>query len=348
MQSRLHSSFLFGVRTLSYQKSVIGKRELSILSNRKNGARSMAPTRVPTEKHNGKSIPAYQGHLRLGGISQSQDRNHYTSSSPGEFHHQHPHSRQERDFFHRGFTVGIGGPVGSGKTALVLELTRWLKDGWKKTSETDQTLPPVGVVTNDIFTQEDAEFLMRQDALPHHLIRAVETGGCPHAAIREDVSANLSASEDLTEVLIREQEKQSSISKVHAPLILCESGGDNLAANFSHELADLTIYVICVAGGEKVPRKGGPGITQSDLLIINKIDLAEQVGADLGVMERDANKMRRIRGSTDEGSDSVKCGPTIFASVKHGVSVPDIQKFILDEYYHATRRGQSQQERSQA
>jgi urease accessory protein len=186
---------------------------------------------------------------------------------------------------------------------------------------------PLAVVTNDIFTQEDAEYLVRNNALPPDRIRAVETGGCPHAAIREDVSANLSALEDLTQ-LVRRQSTSSSDESTAAehshvvPLLLCESGGDNLAANFSRELADLTLYVIDVAGGDKVPRKGGPGITQSDLLIINKVDLAPAVGADLDVMQRDATKMRGD-------------GPSVFASVKEGTGMPEIQRFILEKYRQA-------------
>ena len=173
-----------------------------------------------------------------------------------------------RDYQHRAFTIGIGGPVGSGKTALLLSLCKALREKHN-----------LAVVTNDIFTQEDAEFLLRNDALQADRIRAVETGGCPHAAIREDISHNLLALEEL--------------SQLHTPeLLFVESGGDNLAADFSRELADYTIYVIDVAGGDKVPRKGGPGITQSDLLVINKTDLAEAVGADLNVMEGDAKRMR--------------------------------------------------------
>lgn len=211
----------------------------------------------------------------------------------------------KRDFSHRGFTVGIGGPVGSGKTALTLQLCRYFSQHTN-----------IGVVTNDIFTQEDAEFLVRQQALPSDRIRAVETGGCPHAAIREDVSANLSALEELTKSITIGSESSP-------PLLICESGGDNLAANFSRELADLTLYVIDVAGGDKVPRKGGPGITQSDLLIINKIDLATAVGADLDVMEMDALKMR---GGT---------GPTIMASVKNNVRVQEICDFIQHHWNQA-------------
>ena len=193
----------------------------------------------------------------------------------------------------------------------------------------------MGVVTNDIFTQEDAEFLARNDALDKSRIMPVETGGCPHAAIREDVSANLGALELLTRRIkweIREGQDQSTSSSVQQqePLLLCESGGDNLAANFSSELADYTIYVIDVAGGDKVPRKGGPGITQSDLLVINKIDLAEAVGASLDVMERDAGKMRK-------GMHGGESGPTVFASVKNGVGLDDIIGHIMKGFDNAHR-----------
>ncbi len=208
---------------------------------------------------------------------------------PGHYHERE--APKSRNFAERAFTVGIGGPVGSGKTALVLALCRHLRDSLR-----------LGVVTNDIFTREDAEFLTRHEALPTAQIRAVETGGCPHAAIREDISPNLMALEDL-------------MAAVKPELLFVESGGDNLAAQYSRELVDYTIYVIDVAGGDKVPRKGGPGITQSDLLVINKTDLAPHVGADLGVMERDAAKMR--------GS-----GPTIFAQVTHGIGVADIARHI--------------------
>lgn len=164
----------------------------------------------------------------------------------------------------------------------------------------------IAAVTNDIFTREDAEFLVRQRALPPQRIRAIETGGCPHAAVREDISANLAALEDLH-------------SAFGSDLLLIESGGDNLAANYSRELADFIVYVIDVSGGDKIPRKGGPGITQSDLLVVNKTDLADAVGADLGVMERDARKMR-------EG------GPTIFAQVKGGVGVEHIVNLIVSAW----------------
>jgi urease accessory protein len=176
----------------------------------------------------------------------------------------------------------------------------------------------LAAVTNDIFTREDAEFLTRNLALPPSRIKAIETGGCPHAAVREDISQNLAALEDLH-------------TKFSTDLLLIESGGDNLAANYSRELADFIIYVIDVSGGDKIPRKGGPGITQSDLLIVNKTDLAQAVGADLGVMERDARKMR-------EG------GPTVFAQVKAGVGVDHIVNLITSAWKASgaeeERRGQ--------
>jgi len=167
----------------------------------------------------------------------------------------------------------------------------------------------LGVVTNDIFTREDAEFLTRHEALPTTQIRAVETGGCPHAAIREDISGNLLALEDL-------------MASVRPELLFVESGGDNLAAQYSRELVDYTIYVIDVAGGDKVPRKGGPGITQSDLLVINKTDLAPHVGADLAVMARDAEKMRGR-------------GPTVFAQVTNSVGVDVVVHHVLHAREHA-------------
>ncbi len=168
----------------------------------------------------------------------------------------------------------------------------------------------IAAVTNDIFTREDGEFLIRHQALEAERIRAVETGGCPHAAIREDISANLLALEELQQ-------------KFHPDILLLESGGDNLAAHFSRELADYTIYVIDVAGGDKIPRKGGPGITQSDLLVINKTDLAAAVGADLAVMERDARKMRGD-------------GPFVFAQVKHGPGVDEIISQVVHAWQHAS------------
>ncbi|KAJ3290379.1 hypothetical protein HK104_006818 [Borealophlyctis nickersoniae] len=274
----------------------------------------------------------------------SHDHGHDHSLEHGHSHEhlEHPGRYEEReapvytgrDWKERTFTVGIGGPVGSGKTALMLALCRALHPTYI-----------IGAVTNDIFTREDAEFLVRHNALPQDRIRAIETGGCPHAAIREDISANLNALEELQALF-------------GCQLLLVESGGDNLAgtflprlglfnvvddvsilprnmlamevnvvptrsfsfpANYSRELADYIIYVIDVSGGDKIPRKGGPGITQSDLLVINKTDLAQAVGADLEVMRRDADKMR-------EG------GPVVFSQVKHGVGVQDIVDRILDAW----------------
>ncbi len=221
---------------------------------------------------------------------------HDHADHPGHFEARE--APRGRDFSRRAFTVGIGGPVGSGKTALLLALCRTLRDRLS-----------LGVVTNDIFTREDAEFLVRNQALPQERIRAVETGGCPHAAIREDISHNLLALEQLME-------------EVRPDLLFVESGGDNLAAQYSRELADYTIYVIDVAGGDKVPRKGGPGITQSDLLVINKTDLAPHVGADLAVMDRDA---RRMRGD----------GPTVFAQVTRRTGVDSIAAHLLEAHRRA-------------
>lgn len=221
-----------------------------------------------------------------------QEHTHETWDSPGRFDARH-RPLADRDFSTRAFTVGVGGPVGSGKTALMLALCRALRDRMS-----------LAAVTNDIFTREDAEFLMKNQALSQDRIQAVETGGCPHAAIREDISANLIALEHLHDIH-------------HPDLLLIESGGDNLAAHFSRELADFTVYVIDVAGGDKVPRKGGPGITQSDLLVINKIDLAEAVGADLSVMKRDAVKMRGD-------------GPIVFSQIRAGDGVESIINHILE------------------
>jgi urease accessory protein len=231
-----------------------------------------------------------------------EDHNHSHTHDllrgPGHFHERAQPLR--RDFSKRAFTVGVGGPVGSGKTALMLALCENLRDKLR-----------LAAVTNDIFTKEDGEFLIRHRALEPNKIRAVETGGCPHAAIREDISANLLALEELQ----RESNPQ---------LLLLESGGDNLAAHFSRELADYTIYVIDVSGGDKIPRKGGPGITQSDLLVINKTDLAGLVAADLGVMERDSKKMR--------GN-----GAFVFAQVKHGVGTQKIVEHVLDAFEKSQR-----------
>ncbi len=197
------------------------------------------------------------------------------------------------------FRVGIAGPVGSGKTALVNCLCHALRDRLS-----------LAVVTNDIYTQEDAQFLVRHQALAGDRIRGVETGGCPHTAIREDASINL--------VAIEELEQQFS----PLDLVFVESGGDNLASTFSPELVDLTLYVIDVAAGDKIPRKGGPGITKSDLLIINKIDLAPHVGADLAVMERDARRMRGDKPFVFTNLKTVEGLATIVAFVQHHMGHP--------------------------
>jgi urease accessory protein len=194
---------------------------------------------------------------------------------------------------HGPLRVGIGGPVGSGKTALVDALCKRLRDRYQ-----------IAVITNDIYTREDAEFLTRSGALSPERIVGVETGGCPHTAIREDASINLAAIEQMVEAFPA------------LDLVFVESGGDNLAATFSPELADLTIYVIDVSAGDKIPRKGGPGITRSDLLVINKIDLAPLVGADLGVMERDSKRMRGDR-------------PFVFANIKKRQGVDGVADFIV-------------------
>jgi urease accessory protein len=191
--------------------------------------------------------------------------------------------------------VGVGGPVGSGKTALVDSLCKAMRDRFR-----------MAVVTNDIYTREDADFLIRSGALGEDRVVGVETGGCPHTAIREDASANLEAVDQL---MLR-----------HGPLdlVIIESGGDNLAATFSPELSDLTLYVIDVAAGDKIPRKGGPGITKSDLLIINKTDLAPHVGASLEVMRRDATKMRGER-------------PFVFTNLKTGDGLHEVIDFIVKQ-----------------
>jgi urease accessory protein len=201
-------------------------------------------------------------------------------------------SARSRKNPHGPLRVGIGGPVGAGKTTLTAALCRAMRDDYE-----------IAVITNDIYTKEDAEFLMRSQALPLERIIGVETGGCPHTAIREDASINLAAVDAL---------------KRRFPdldIILIESGGDNLSATFSPELADLTLYVIDVSAGDKIPRKGGPGVTRSDLLIINKIDIAPYVGASLDVMDNDSRRMRGER-------------PFQFASIRDGVGVPEVIAFI--------------------
>ncbi len=195
--------------------------------------------------------------------------------------------------FKQPLRVGVGGPVGSGKTALLERLCKAMRDQYQ-----------LAVVTNDIYTQEDAQILTRAEALPHDRIVGVETGGCPHTAIREDASMNLAAVEDLSKRF------------ANLDLVFIESGGDNLSATFSPELADLTIYVIDVAEGEKIPRKGGPGITRSDLLVINKIDLAPYVGASLEVMESDTKRMRGEK-------------PFVFSNLKTGEGLEKIIDFIV-------------------
>ena len=237
---------------------------------------------------------------RQPGTSEAEDHHHQGArhvhphiEGPGEYTVRELVSLARR-YSERAFTVGIGGPVGSGKTALLHALCKAIREELS-----------IGVVTNDIFTREDAEFLIKHHALEADRIVAVETGGCPHAAIRDDISMNLASLEDL-------------MTRFHGKIdiLFLESGGDNLAAHFSKELVDYSVYVIDVAGGDKIPRKGGPGITQSDLLVINKIDLADLVGADLDVMKSDS---ARMRGE----------GKTLFACVKDGRGVPDVVEAIL-------------------
>ena len=228
------------------------------------------------------------------------EHTHPSDPGPGTFDGRS--TALSRDYRERAFTIGIGGPVGSGKTALLLALCRLLRDHYS-----------LAVVTNDIFTKEDGEFLVRHQALAPERITAVETGGCPHTAVRDDVSRNLDA---LGQLMV----------KFGPDLLFVESGGDNLAAQFSRELADFTIYVIDVSGGDKIPRKGGPGITQSDLLVINKTDLAPLIGADLDVMARDSRKMR--------GN-----GPFLFAQVTNSIGVREIADELLRSWKAATATG---------
>ncbi|KAK7466465.1 hypothetical protein VKT23_005186 [Stygiomarasmius scandens] len=256
------------------------------------------------------SGPIEHTHSHEGGVSHSHE--------PGDHGHTHEHydhagkyserdlpDYSSRNFEERGFTIGIGGPVGSGKTALTLALCRKLRKEYN-----------IATVTNDIFTREDQEFLIKNRALPASRILAIETGGCPHAAIREDISANMGALETLQ-------------AKYDCQILLVESGGDNLAANYSRELADYIIYVIDVSGGDKIPRKGGPGITHSDLLVINKTDLAPYVGASLEVMDRDSKLMRGD-------------GPTIFSSVREGKGVDDVASLILAAWRTAGSPGKAE------
>mmetsp|Transcript_11185 Transcript_11185/g.19692 ORF Transcript_11185/g.19692 Transcript_11185/m.19692 type:complete len:289 (+) Transcript_11185:134-1000(+) len=237
------------------------------------------------------------GHEHGHGEGDGHGHTHEVYEHPGNFHEREAPKRvgEGRDSYEqRAFTIGIAGPVGAGKSHLMLELCRhFVASGH----------PNIGAITNDILTKEDQEFLIRENALEAERILAIETGSCPHASIREDISQNMLACEALT-------------SKFKPELILLEAGGDNLAASFSRELADYIIYVIDVAGGTKIPRKGGPGITQSDLLVINKTDLAEAVGSDLVVMEKDAIRMRGE-------------GPILMCQVKHRKGVPEVAEMIL-------------------
>ncbi|MEO1724716.1 MAG: urease accessory protein UreG [Pseudomonadota bacterium] len=208
--------------------------------------------------------------------------------------------RERRRSPHGPLRVGIGGPVGSGKTTLTAALCKRLREHYS-----------IAAITNDIYTREDAEFLMRAQALPLERIRGVETGGCPHTAIREDASINLAAIAELVEAF------------PDLEIVLIESGGDNLSATFSPELADLTIYVIDVSAGDKIPRKGGPGITRSDLLVINKVDIADAVGASLTIMDADSLRMRQER-------------PYYFTSLRNGAGIDQIISFILKSGGFAT------------
>jgi len=226
---------------------------------------------------------------------------HEALESPGDFAARETRRLPPyRNFRKRAFTVGIGGPVGTGKTALLKALCENLRDAHR-----------LGVVTNDIFTREDAEFLIRESALSADRIVGVETGGCPHAAIREDISLNMDALEGLMQKFDNQLD-----------YLFVESGGDNLAAHFSRELVDYSIYVIDVSGGDKIPRKGGPGITQADLLVINKIDLAPLVKADLDVMARDSKKMRGD-------------GPFVFARASDGHNLATIIDHLHTAKAHA-------------
>ncbi|KAH6911439.1 urease accessory protein ureG [Coprinopsis sp. MPI-PUGE-AT-0042] len=236
---------------------------------------------------------------------QEHGHTHEVMEHPGKYAERDLPDYSSRNFEERGFTIGIGGPVGSGKTALTLALCRRLRESFN-----------IATVTNDIFTREDQEFLIKNKALPAERILAIETGGCPHAAIREDISANMGALETLQ-------------AKYGCQLLFVESGGDNLAANYSRELADYIIYVIDVSGGDKIPRKGGPGISQSDLLVVNKIDLAPYVGASLEVMERDSKLMRGD-------------GPTVFTSVKQNTGVEDVISLILAAWKSAGSPGKAE------
>lgn len=276
---------------------------LAMTSDSTATANTSTPTPVCDVKSGSNTIASMQEHSHPGSHSHSHSHGgssavehghtHEIMDHPGKFGERDVPNYASRNWNERAFTVGIGGPVGSGKTALLLALCKRLRDTYN-----------VGVVTNDIFTREDQEFLVRNAALQDpNRIRAVETGGCPHAAIREDISANMEVLEQLQ-------------AEYGTQILFVESGGDNLAAAFSVELSDFHVYVIDVSGGDKIPRKGGPGISQSDLLVINKTDLAEHVGASLDVMRRDADRMRDH-------------GPTVFTSVRKDQGVDAVADLIL-------------------
>ncbi|KAK7676373.1 hypothetical protein QCA50_006391 [Cerrena zonata] len=261
-----------------------------------NLSATVAAQPAPTHSHDGGASHSHDHGLAEHGHT------HEHLDNPGKYAERDLPDYSARNFEERGFTVGIGGPVGSGKTALTLALCQRLRKELN-----------IATVTNDIFTREDQEFLIRNKALPASRILAIETGGCPHAAIREDISANMGALETLQ-------------AKFGCQILFVESGGDNLAANYSRELADYIIYVIDVSGGDKIPRKGGPGISQSDLLVVNKIDLAPYVGASLEVMNRDSKAMRGD-------------GPTIFTSVKQNQGVDDVIALVLAAWRQAGSPG---------
>ncbi|EAU85940.2 urease accessory protein ureG [Coprinopsis cinerea okayama7 len=259
-----------------------------------NKGASQGDSSPQTHSHDGGATSHSHGH----GLNE-HGHTHEHLEHPGKYAERDLPDYSSRNFEERGFTVGIGGPVGSGKTALALALCQKLRDSYN-----------IATVTNDIFTKEDQEFLIKNKALPPSRILAIETGGCPHAAIREDISANMGALETLQ-------------AKFNCQILFVESGGDNLAANYSRELADYIIYVIDVSGGDKIPRKGGPGISQSDLLVI---DLAPYVGASLEVMERDSKLMRGE-------------GPTVFTSMKEDKGIDDVVSLILAAWKSAGSPG---------
>ncbi|EPQ54717.1 urease accessory protein UreG [Gloeophyllum trabeum ATCC 11539] len=272
---------------------------VAFINNLSQNQSSSDPSSAHTHSHE-HGGPAHSHDHGLG----EHGHTHEHLDNPGKYAERDLPDYSNRNFEERGFTIGIGGPVGSGKTALTLALCQALRSEYN-----------IAAVTNDIFTREDQEFLITNKALPAERILAIETGGCPHAAIREDISANLGALETLT-------------ARYNCQMLIVESGGDNLAANYSRELADYIIYVIDVSGGDKIPRKGGPGITHSDLLVVNKTDLAPHVGASLEVMDRDARKMRGE-------------GPTVFTSVREGKNVADVVGLVVAAWRAAGAPGKA-------